>query len=234
MAAQAQQLLAAAGKFLDEKGFNHWKFEANALSRDWEVVDEKYVQEAGGKGPRYVHDAPDWTCVKNWAMIACLPAVFGVKAIKHIGDGIKTFHQTRDLKQVQKIGMHATMLTGIALAAHYLDPQVYGLGVFGYGTIRTALFAYAAFNPFGCQVYMAEAESFMNAKRDESKTDGQLVQMSVKETLAALVDGSYSFAHLFKQVSNPGRPSTAESAAAPDVSESGRDDSASADDKKEA
>ena len=34
------------------------------------------------------------------------------------------------------------------------------------------------------------------------------------ETLAALVDSSYSFAHLFKQVGNPGRPASPDSAAA--------------------
>jgi|GEM_PF-3202205 len=214
MLAQARQALTTAGNFLDRNGFNHWKFEVNALGRNWEVVDGKYLQEAGGKGPRYVNDSPDWICAKNWAMIACLPAVFGVKAIKHIGDGIRTFHETKDFSQVQKPGMHAAMLGSIALATIFLDPQVYGLGVFGYGTLRTALFAYAVFHPFGCKVRMAEAESFMNAKREEPKKDGQLAQMNARETLSALVDGSYSFAHLFKQVGNPGRPASPDSAAA--------------------
>lgn len=195
--------LTGAIQFFEKHGLNHWKFEENALGRKWEIVDERYVQETGGKGSRYVHDAPDWTCVKNWARIAFLPAEYGVKAIKHIDEGIRLFRETKDIEQVKKPAMHAAMLTGIALAAHYLDPQIYGLGVFGYGTFRTALFAYAAFHPFGCTVYMSEAENFMNAKRDEPKKDGQIAQMSVKETFAALADGSYSFAQLFKQVGNP-------------------------------
>ncbi|MDN3506455.1 MAG: hypothetical protein P0S96_04425 [Simkaniaceae bacterium] len=203
MALQAQQLLAQCRDFLNRNGFNHWRFEANALGRDWEIVDGKHVQEKGGKGPLYVHDPSCTTCVKNWAQIAFLPESLAIMGVRQLRESVSVYQRNRNVEELKNSGIQAAVLFATGLGALYLDEQFFGIGAFGYGTLRTALFAYAAFHPFGAKVYMAEAEKFVNPKREGAMTNDCVARLSPWGTLEALTEGTLPLAHLFNQVGDP-------------------------------
>ncbi|NGX59370.1 MAG: hypothetical protein KR126chlam3_00521 [Chlamydiae bacterium] len=192
----------------------------------WNDVSTKEVQKLlkeSSSGNLFPIDTHDWAFAKNIGALAVGKYVYGAAFVGHAAKGVLATAQTLrtvwgtyqlkkneadfDLSTFAKAEIRSfheaeghflqAAKYGAVAGVLWMDPAVFGLGLFGLGTVGTALSGYALFNPIGFRSVVHKVDSWCRPANLMVLADESIKGLSAWNAAKAVADGSLPLGRIF-------------------------------------
>lgn len=165
----------------------------------FEEIGESEVQFCRDKetGRCYPNDSYSWVVAKNVAAVAMAYPIYVASSVMHIGKGVCEYWESKDIGRLERHAKSAAK-TGAIAAVLWFDPCIFGIGCFGYGVVSLSLVAYAIFNSFEFRQQVEEIGEWCRNDKVEVFSEEERAQLSVGQTVLAVLEGSYPISDVLK------------------------------------